>query len=82
MPNTADRISERMIELGLQHKDLVVLSGASKGTVTNWISGVNEPTGKRLIALADALKTTPDYLLTFLSCLYGSELSSGELGKL
>ena len=64
MPNTADRISERMIELGLQHKDLVVLSGASKGTVTNWISGVNEPTGKRLIALADALKTTPDYLLT------------------
>ncbi|QKU21868.1 S24 family peptidase [Acinetobacter lwoffii] len=64
MQTTSDRISQRMKELGLQHKDLVAATGASKGTVTNWINGVNNPTGKRLIQLAQALKTTSSWLLT------------------
>ncbi|ENU56892.1 putative repressor protein [Acinetobacter guillouiae MSP4-18] len=63
MLTTSDRISLRMRELGLQHKDLVAATGASKGTVTNWISGVNNPTGKRLIQLAQALNTTSEWLL-------------------
>lgn len=64
MKTTSDRITQRMFELGLQHKDLVAATGASKGTVTNWISGVNNPTGKRLILLAQALKTSENWLLT------------------
>ena len=64
MQTTSDRIAQRMSELGLQHKDLVAATGASKGTVTNWISGVNTPTGERLIKLAQALKTTSSWLLT------------------
>ena len=64
MQTTSDRIAQRMFELGLQHKDLVAATGASKGTVTNWISGVNNPTGKRLVLLAQALKTTSSWLLT------------------
>lgn len=64
MQTTSDRIAHRMKELGLQHKDLVAATGASKGTVTNWISGVNNPTGSRLIQLAQALKTTSGWLLT------------------
>ena len=64
MQTTSDRITQRMFELGLQHKDLVAATGASKGTVTNWISGVNNPTGKRLILLAQALKTSENWLLT------------------
>lgn len=64
MQTTSDRIAQRMFELGLQHKDLVAATGASKGTVTNWISGVNNPTGKRLILLAQALKTSENWLLT------------------
>lgn len=64
MQTTSDRIAQRMKELGLQHKDLVVATGASKGTVTNWISGVNTPTNERLIKLAQALKTTSSWLLT------------------
>ena len=64
MQTTSDRIAHRMKELGLQHKDLVVATGASKGTVTNWINGVNNPTGKRLVQLAQALKTTSSWLLT------------------
>ena len=62
MQTTSDRIAQRMKELGLQHKDLVAATGASKGTVTNWISGVNNPTGKRLVQLAQALKTTSSWL--------------------
>lgn len=64
MQSTADRILQKMKELDLQHKDLIAATGASKGTVTNWISGVNNPTGNRLILLANALKTTPGWLLT------------------
>lgn len=64
MQTTADRIVLRMQDLKLQHKDLVTATGASKGTVTNWISGVNNPTGKRLLALASALQTSPNWLLT------------------
>lgn len=64
MQTTSDRIAQRMKELGLQHKDLVAATGASKGTVTNWISGVNNPTGNRLVQLAKALKTSSGWLLT------------------
>ena len=64
MQTTSDRINQRMSDLGLQHKDLVAATGASKGTVTNWINGVNNPTGKRLVQLAQALKTTSSWLLT------------------
>lgn len=63
MQATSDRIALRMKELGLQHKDLVAATGASKGTVTNWISGVNNPTGNRLVQLAQALNTTSEWLL-------------------
>ncbi|ATZ63668.1 S24 family peptidase [Acinetobacter bereziniae] len=63
MQTTSDRISLRMRQLGLQHKDLVAATGASKGTVTNWISGVNNPTGNRLIQLAQVLGTTSEWLL-------------------
>ena len=64
MQTTSDRINQRMRDLGLQHKDLVAATGASKGIVTNWINGVNNPTGKRLVQLAQALKTTSSWLLT------------------
>ena len=64
MQTTSDRINQRMRDLGLQHKDLVAATGASKGTVTNWINGVNNPTGKRLVQLAQSLKTTSSWLLT------------------
>lgn len=64
MQTTSDRIVQRMKELGMQHKDLVSATGASKGTVTNWINGMNSPTNERLIKLAQALKTTSSWLLT------------------
>lgn len=64
MSDVSERIYNRMQELGLKHKDLVEKTGASKGTVSTWTSGLNSPTGERLIKLADVLKTTPEWLLT------------------
>ncbi|MCW8041237.1 S24 family peptidase [Acinetobacter entericus] len=64
MSSTADRILRRMAELGLKHKDLVSTTGASKGAVSHWLSGLNTPSGERLLTLARLLKTTPDWILT------------------
>lgn len=64
MISVGERISGRMHELGLRHTDLVNGSGASKGTVSNWLNGVNAPTGERLIALAKTLQVSPDWILT------------------
>ncbi len=64
MSAVGDRISSRMLELGLRHTDLVIGSGASKGTVSNWLNGVNEPTGSRLIDLAKVLNVSPAWLIT------------------
>lgn len=36
---------------------------AGKGTVAKWESGVQEPTGENLIAIAAALEVTPEWLL-------------------
>lgn len=63
MDNSADRILLRMSELGLKHKDLVAATGASKGAVSHWLSGVNTPSGERLLLLADLLKTSPEWIL-------------------
>ncbi|SPL69316.1 S24 family peptidase [Acinetobacter stercoris] len=71
MSSTADRIQTRMAELSLKHKDLVNTTGASKGAVSHWLSGVNTPSGERLLSLARLLKTTPDWILT------GTELPEG-----
>lgn len=64
MNSVADRILEKMTELGLKHKDLVGSTGASKGAVSHWLSGVNTPSGERLLLLARLLKVTPDWILT------------------
>lgn len=64
MNSTTDRILKRMAELGLKHKDLVSATGASKGAVSHWLSGVNTPSGERLLSLSKLLKVTPDWLLT------------------
>lgn len=49
------RIKSKMLEKGLTHKDLVEITGVSKGSVSHWISGTSAPTGERLDKLCDAL---------------------------
>ncbi|WP_407595075.1 S24 family peptidase [Acinetobacter lwoffii] len=64
MSSATDRILKRMADLGLKHKDLVAATGASKGAVSHWLSGVNTPSGERLLLLAKLLRVSPDWLLT------------------
>lgn len=59
-----DRVIRRMEELNLKQVDLIKSTGASRGTVSLWLSGSNNPTGERLTKLATALQTTSDWLIT------------------
>lgn len=60
----SDRVKSRMQALGLSAIDLATLVGVSKGAVSHWTSGSNLATGKRLIALAEALQCDARWLAT------------------
>ncbi len=62
--SVADRIQERMNELGLSQADLMRLTKASRGTVSGWVNGSNNPSAKHIENLATALKTTTSWILT------------------
>ena len=53
-----DRIIHLMKDVGLRQVDLVKRTGASKGTVNQWVSGKISPSKKYDKKLAAALKTT------------------------
>ncbi|WP_095591345.1 LexA family protein [Candidatus Williamhamiltonella defendens] len=57
------RISLRMRDLNIKNKDLVKATGASKGTVSQWIHGGNQPSAKYVSALALALEVNEQWLL-------------------
>ncbi|MER0117339.1 XRE family transcriptional regulator [Acinetobacter baumannii] len=64
MSEINERIIERMRELKLRQVDLIEATGAKKGTVSKWISGINTPSVEYMPALAQVLKTTESWLLT------------------
>lgn len=57
-----DRLQMRMKALGLNATALHKATGASKGSISFWVNGVNGATGKNLLALAKALKCSPEWL--------------------
>lgn len=60
----ADRIQQRMKELGISQADLIRLTKAGRASVNGWIHGHNEPSAKKIGALAESLQTTTEWLLT------------------
>lgn len=68
-----DRVIARMKELEISSTELSKLSGVSKATVSFWINGTNGAKGKNLLALASALKCSPQWLSD------GSGSPSGEM---
>ncbi|MDH1009978.1 helix-turn-helix domain-containing protein [Pseudomonas nicosulfuronedens] len=60
----SDRVKERMKALQIGSAELAQLVGVSKGSVTHWTNGTNQAGGKRLIALANALECTAEWLAT------------------
>lgn len=61
--NTSERIKHRMRSLEIKAKDVVKLTGASKGAVSQWVNGVTKPDGYYLLALSKALQCDPNWLL-------------------
>lgn len=57
------RIRERRKQLHMSQEDLAALVGTNQKQISLYETGKNDPTGDVLIALADALDTTVDYLL-------------------
>lgn len=59
----SERINQRMRELNLKSKDLAQATRASKGSVSQWINGGNEPSARYVTALARILKVSEKWLL-------------------
>jgi SOS-response transcriptional repressor LexA len=59
----SDRITSRMRELNLKNKDLVAATGASKGAVSQWVSGGGRPSFGYVASLANVLKVPEKWLL-------------------
>lgn len=58
-----DRLSQRMKELKIDQVDIVTKIGASKGSVSKWVSGTSKPNGEYLTSLSKLLQTSADWLL-------------------
>ena len=64
MQTVADRIQIKIKEKKCKQSEIVEATGASKGTVSKWVSGVNVPKGRFLLNLAIFLETNTSWLLT------------------
>lgn len=58
----SDRISTRMRQLNLKNKHLVEATRATKGTVSQWVNGGNEPSSKYISSLARILQVSEQWL--------------------
>lgn len=68
----SERITQRMHALNLKGKDLVNGTGASKGSVSQWMNGGGAPSSRYISSLAKILKVNENWLLN------GGELNTGD----
>lgn len=59
----ADRINQKMQELGLTQADLLRATGAGRATISGWVNGTNKPSAKHIGSLAKTLKVTEGWIL-------------------
>lgn len=59
---TAERLKERMDELGLKQVDVVKLTGIDKGALSSYLSGKYEPKDKTIFKLAKVLNVNEMWL--------------------
>lgn len=64
MKDIADRIQERMLEVGIKQADILRATGAGKATISGWVKGTTKPSSEYLTPLANALKCNTNWLLT------------------
>lgn len=61
---TGERIRQRMTDLSIKAKDIAENTGASKGTVSNWVNDVTEPSGDYLVKLARYLGVSEEWIIS------------------
>lgn len=57
------RLQELRKERGLNQKDFAKAIGFSQSQISQWETGVNEPTASSLTVIADYFNVSVDYLL-------------------
>lgn len=62
--NTKTRIFDLLDEKEIEQKALAAMIGVSSDTVSNWRVGKSNSYNRYLVQIAQALETTPEYLLT------------------
>lgn len=65
MKTFAERLRYAMTEAGMNQIDLSRKTGASKASISQYLSGINTPCIDRMKALADATGVTFDFLLGY-----------------
>ncbi|WP_417526896.1 LexA family protein [Marinomonas shanghaiensis] len=60
----SDRIRQKMTERQLKAVDLARATGASKGSVSQWLNGINSPGGKYITPLCKVLGCDSTWLFT------------------
>lgn len=60
---TGQRIKERRMLLGMTQEELADLVHTTQKQISRYESGMNDPKGQTIVALACALHTSADYLL-------------------
>lgn len=61
--SVGERILERMRILGLDRSHVIKATGASKGTLSQWISNTAVPSARYINPLCDVLQCSSDYLI-------------------
>ncbi|MDY7026346.1 MAG: XRE family transcriptional regulator [Pseudomonadota bacterium] len=65
MSEISQIINQRMSDLNLRPVDVVNASGVSKSSLSQWMSGENTPSAKKLPQLAKGLYLEPEHLLSY-----------------
>lgn len=58
----SDRIRQKMTEHNLKAVDLARMTGATKGSVSQWLNGISSPGGKYIVSLTKALRCDANWL--------------------
>lgn len=77
--SVSDRINKRMRDLNLRSRDLVAATGVSKGTVSQWVNGNNNPSATHIPKLAKILNVTESWLIN--GGAYSQRAKSGEVDQ-
>ena len=61
----AERLKHAMNEAHMSQSDLSSKTGITKASVSQYLSGKNQPREDKILLMADALKASPDFLMGF-----------------